>query len=96
MTTIEDLGTTTKQPQITTNDYRIIPNTNDAVLFRVANALLKGHFPSQETEEILRLIAYHGCATPYPEQEISPKIEEIIKQQMKQTQNLSQEVREWV
>ena len=85
-----------KRPRLTTNDHKIIPHTRDETLFHIANALIKGHLPIQEVQEILQLIAYHGCEEPYPVKDIPIKIQSVLTRQARQTQNITQEVREWV
>ena len=81
---------------LTTSDHKIIPHTRDNTLFHIANALIKGNLPVQEVQEILYLIAAHGCEEPYPEKDIPKKIKSVLDRHERQNQNISQMVREWV
>jgi hypothetical protein len=81
---------------LTTNDHKIKPHTRDDTLFHIANALVKGKLPISEVKEIIEILAYHGCEEPYPEKDISIKIQSVLNRQARQNQNIMQDVRDWV
>jgi hypothetical protein len=85
-----------KRIHLTTNDHKIIKGTRDDALFHVANHLVRGKMPIPEVHDILKVLASNGCEVPYPQGDISTKITSVINRQTKQTQNVSDDVRELV
>lgn len=68
----------------------------DNTLFHLANCLIKGGMPIEETQQFLALIATKLCNPPYPQKDISTKIQSALKRAQSRDRNLTQEVREWV
>ncbi|MFC1534408.1 bifunctional DNA primase/polymerase [Thermodesulfobacteriota bacterium] len=68
----------------------------DNSIFHIANHLVKGGMPFEEIQQLLSLIAINLCNPPYPQKEISIKIQSALKRAQLQERNLTQEVREWV
>ena len=77
-----------KQPQI------FIKGTRDDDIFRLANHLIRGGMDVPTTYNYLKFCATN-CNPPFPEKELSIKIESAIKRAKTKERNLSAEVREW-
>ena len=76
-----------KQPQI------FIKGTRDDDIFRLANHLIRGGMDVPTTYNYLKFCATN-CNPPFPEKELSIKIESAIKRAKTKERNLSAEVRE--
>lgn len=69
--------------------------SRDESLFHVANSLIRGGMDKDNALKCLQIIA-SGCNPPFPEIEISTKIESAIKRLESSKRNLTAEVREWI
>jgi len=70
--------------------------SRDETIFHITNCLLKGGMPEKEIEYLLSLIAQRICNPPYPERDISTKIQSALKRSETRERNLSYEILEWL
>lgn len=70
--------------------------SRDNDLFHVANCLVKGGMDPSKIGQVLGLIARKGCSPPFPEKEVSIKIQSALARADRRERNISQEIREWV
>ena len=80
----------------TINHIRLDKGSRDESLFHIANHLVKGDMPQHEIEQLLYLIGTKLCDPPFPEREISTKIQSAFSRSSSRLRNISEEVREWV
>ena len=67
----------------------------DDDLFHIANMLIKGGAREQEVRETLLALA-RTCSPPFPEEELSIKIESAMKRAEKRERNVTEEIKHWV
>ena len=79
-----------------TEKHQIRDHTRDNALFHIANRLVRAQLPDEEIQQILQLIAYHGCETPFPAKEIPIKIQSAINRVEKEKSNWMDDVRELI
>jgi len=84
---------TTTRRQLTTNDNKIPQGQRDETLFHIANHLVKGRMPVGEIQEILTLIALHGCKPPFDPKEADRKVESALKRAINVERAWMEEVR---
>jgi len=83
-------------PQKTTETTEMfIQGRRDEDIFHLANILVKGGATEDEMLEVLKRVA-KTCDPPFPENEISVKIQSATKRLEVRERNLTQEIREWV
>ena len=68
----------------------------DETLFHIANHLVKSGMPLQEIEAILSALALNVCNPPFPEKELSLKIQSALKRAQRKERNLAAEIQEWL
>ncbi len=86
-----------KRLQIVTDSNNLLTQgRRDNDLFHLTNYLVKGGMPQEEIQQYLRVIASKACNPPYPERDISVKIQSAMKRLQRRERNLAEEVREWV
>jgi len=82
--------------RLTAGDNKIPEGQRDNVLFHVAHHLVKGRMPIEEIQEILMLIALHGCNPPFSAKEAMRKVESALKRTERRTRAWLEEVRQLV
>ena len=88
--------TKSKKIEVSTNVHKMFERgTRDNDLFHVANHLLKGRMPIEETYQVLEKLAL-SCNPPFELSEIPLKIESAIKRQSAKISTLAQDVEDWV
>jgi hypothetical protein len=86
-----------------TERYKTLPSvtisltegSRDDSLFHIANSLIKGGMTEQNATYILDILGRH-CIPPFPEKEISTKIESAIKRARAREREYQKEVEKWV
>jgi len=69
--------------------------SRDETLFHISNCLIKGGMDKDNALKCLQIIG-SNCNPPFPENEISIKIESAFKRLENSKRNLTAEVREWI
>jgi len=67
----------------------------DEDLFHVAHTMLKGGAKEETALQVLKILA-RSCNPPFPENEISAKIESALKRSERRERNFQTEVEEWI
>jgi len=93
-------GSITSDPITNHNNHNIHnisfeEGSRDETLFHVANCLIKGGMEKPNALKCLQIIS-RGCNPPFPENEVSSKIESAFKRLESSKRNLTADVREWV
>jgi len=84
-----------RQRLTTSDNIRFDEGYRDNTLFHLANHLVKGGMSRASIEKYLRFIACN-CNPPFPEKEITARIESAFRRSENQYRNLTQEVREYI
>jgi hypothetical protein len=84
----------TQQP-ITMRNITFEEPGRDETLFCLANHLVKGGMPVENIRKCLEFLGQH-CNPPFPEKEISVKIESALKRAKNRERNLTQDIRDWI
>jgi hypothetical protein len=86
----------TRRLQEATKSYKkISQGQRDDLLFHLANGIIKGNLPIEETEHLLHLIARYCCDPPFPPKEIPAKIKSVLNRTENRKNSIAQEAREW-
>jgi len=82
--------------QPSTNVYKCLQEgCRDEDMFHVANCLIRGKTHIGDVVELLEIYA-KNCNPPYPEKDISVKIQSALDRVARRERNLAKEVEEWV
>jgi hypothetical protein len=84
----------TQQP-ITMRNITFEEPGRDETLFCLANHLVKGGVPVETIRKYLEFYGQH-CNPPFPEKEISVKIESALRRSKNRERNLTQDIRDWI
>jgi hypothetical protein len=85
-----------EEKPMSTNVYSMFLNgRRDEDLFHVANCLAKGKMPKLEITQVLEKLAL-SCNPPFDLKEVPIKIESALKRIFTRSQNLSDEVEDWI
>jgi len=82
--------------QMSTNVYKCLQEgSRDEDMFHIANCLVRGKTDIGDVIELLEIYA-KNCNPPYPEKDISIKIQSALDRVARRERNLAKEVEEWV
>ena len=85
-----------KRLHLTSTDFKMFTQgRRDEDLFHVVNCFIKGGGKPEEAYQVLNILA-QKCDPPFPEKEISVKIQSAIQRAERREINFAQEVREFV
>jgi len=85
-----------RQQPTTSDNIRFDQGYRDNTLFHIANHLVKGGMPHHEIQQFLTVIASKVCDPPFPQKEISAKIQSALKRCQDQEKNLTREIRDLI
>ncbi len=88
-------GDNTRQHLTTNDNIGFDKGCRDNTLFHLANHLVKSGMPTVTIEIYLRFFASH-CKPPFPEKEISLKIQSALKRFESRDRNLTKEIRDLI
>ena len=83
------------QQSLTKHNISFVQGNRDEALFYLANHLVKGGMPALSISKYLTFFAQH-CSPPFPQNEVSEKIQSALKRSEVRERNLSQEIRDYV
>lgn len=91
----EDVVNDHTKPQGTTNFTEMFTHgRRDNDLFHVANVLIKGGMPQDETRHVVEMIA-KLCTPPFSSGEAALKVQSALERKMRGERNLADEIRQW-